>query len=153
MTSKNADYDQLFPCNADGVSVNSHQWVTVPGPDSGDITKCLRCRIVQLSPAVTGENIFPHGPYEIPNAHARRDKGNVVYAPHVMQTIGDAYDAFRTAPGNRDGSFPTRRHFVNTLTAGGMNPDEAVQLYERNQHSFMEFHRNRRPDVANIPLL
>ena len=157
MTSKNADYDQLFACTADGVSVRGHQWLTVPDTDFGEIVKCTRCHIVQLTPAVTGEDLFPHGPYEIPNAHARRDGDNIVYASHVMQTIGDAYDAFRTVPGNRDGSYPTQRHFVGTLTAGGMNPDEAHSLYQRNRHSILEFHREfhrtRSHQISQLPLL
>ena len=70
-----------------------------------------------------------------------------------MKTVGDAYDAFRTAPGNRDGSYPTRRHFVATLTAGGMDKNEATRLYDRNRHSIMEFHWKKSTEVAQVLLV
>ena len=33
----------------------------------------------------------------------------------------------KPSPGNRDNSYPTRQRFVGTLTAGGMDPEEAEQ--------------------------
>ena len=154
MNQKNADYDQLFECTAEGISVRGHWWTTIQEADSGEITKCSRCHIVQLTPAMTGEDVFPHGPYTIPGAHARRaEGGTIVSEPHVLTTISDAYDAFRTTPGNRDGSYSSERHFVQTLTAGGMDPDEAEQLYRRNRQSIVEFHWTNSPDVARLQLL
>ena len=106
MTRKNADYAQLFACTADGVSVRGHRWLTVPDTDFGEIVRCTWCDIVRLHPAVTGEDLWPHGLYEIPNANAQKAGDEIVSDPHIMRTIGDACDAFRTAPGNRDGSDP-----------------------------------------------
>ena len=57
-----------------------------------------------------------------------------------MVTIGDAYDAFRTSPGNHNGSYPSQTHFVSTLTAGGLDPELATQLYKHNRHSIVDFH-------------
>ena len=152
MTNKNADYDELFACTVAGTTTHQHEWVTVPDIDLDRIRKCLRCQLVQLPPSVTGADLWPHGPYEIPNARAKQVLGQVIYEPHIMRTVGDAYDAFRTAPGNRDSSHPSRRHFVSTLTAGGMDRNEAVQLYDRNQHSIVEFHNAQSPQVAQLPL-
>ena len=152
MTNKNTDYDELLPCTVAEVTEGQHTWITIPDLEFSEIVKCLRCRLVQLPPSVTGEDLWPHGPYEIPNAHAKQVQGQVIYEPHIMRTVGHAYDAFRTAPGNRDGSYPTKRHFVSTLTAGGMDRNEAAQLYDRNQHSIVEFHNAQSPQVAQLPL-
>ena len=153
MTSRNADYDLIFPCTLDSKTFDSHHWLKVPDLDFGTILKCVRCHIVQLPTAVTGDDLFPHGPYEIPNAHTRREGDKIVSEPHIMVTIGDAYDAFRTAPGNRDGSYPSQTHFVRTLTAGGLAPELATCLYKRNRHSIIDFHWTNSPDVARIPLV
>ena len=99
MTNKNADYDELFACTVAGTTTHQHEWVTVPDIDLDRLRKCLRCQLVQLPPSVTGADLWPHGPYEIPNARAKQVLGQVIYEPHIMRTVGDAYDGLPDSTG------------------------------------------------------